>query len=137
MPPSRHGVSAFCVAAPGVAGHHLLVSHSETARFGPDQIVTVFRSRLDPARAEEYSALAARMSELAAGMPGFVDAKTFCSDDGERVTVVTFADIDSHRAWGDHPEHRRAQELGRTRLYLTYTIQVCVAMSAGEQPGRA
>ena len=109
----------------------------EVGRFAPQQVVTVFRSRLDPAHEEEYLALAARMSELAAGMPGFVDAKTFGSDDGERVTVVTFADIDSHRAWGNHPEHRAAQQLGRTRLYLTYTIQVCVAMTAGEHPGTA
>ena len=59
--------------------------------FSTGQVVTVFRSRLRP-DAAGYDATAARMSELARTMPGYVDHKTFTADDGERVTVVTFAD---------------------------------------------
>ena len=57
-------------------------------------------------------------------MPGFVDAKTFTSDDGERVTIVTFADLASERAWRDHPEHRDAQRAGIDRFYAEYSIAV-------------
>jgi heme-degrading monooxygenase HmoA len=106
------------------------------AKFEPEQIVTVFRSRLDPAHQDEYAELAPRMMEMAAAMPGFVDAKTFRADDGERVTVVTFAGIESHRAWRDQPDHQRAQASGRARLYVSYSTQVCVALSVSEKAPR-
>ena len=91
------------------------------------QVVTVFRNRLRPdADAYEvgYSADAARMWELASSLPGFVDAKVFTADDGERVNVVTFADEASQRAWREHPEHRAAQRRGVAGYYETYSIQV-------------
>jgi heme-degrading monooxygenase HmoA len=89
-----------------------------------DQILTVFRNRLRPEHRDGYSATSERMTELARAMPGFVDAKTFTADDGERVTVVTFADLDSERAWRDHAEHREAQRAGIDRFYAEYSIQV-------------
>jgi heme-degrading monooxygenase HmoA len=67
------------------------------------------------------------MTALAHSMPGFVDSKTFTHADGERVTVVTFANVEAHTAWKDHPNHRRAQEIGRERLYSEYSIQVGIS----------
>jgi heme-degrading monooxygenase HmoA len=92
-------------------------------------VVTVFRSTLCPDTVEEYEVVSARMVELARAMPGFVDYKTFESGDGERVTIVTFASLDDHRSWRDHPEHRQAQRLGRERFYASYAIQVCTGVS--------
>jgi heme-degrading monooxygenase HmoA len=92
-------------------------------------VVTVFRSTLRPEAAEEYELVSEQMVALARSMPGLLDYKTFAADDGERVTVVTFASIEEHRAWRDHPEHRRAQGLGRQRFYDTYTIQVCTSVT--------
>jgi heme-degrading monooxygenase HmoA len=89
------------------------------------QVVTVFRSRLRPG-ATDYDEHAGRMSALARTMPGYVDHKTFVAADGERVTVVTFADRDSHRAWRDNVEHRQAQRAGVEHYYDSYTIQVGV-----------
>ena len=91
--------------------------------FAAGQVITVFRSRLRP-DAEGYPETAARMSELASGMPGYVDHKTFTADDGERVTVVTFADQASHDAWRTHAQHRVAQRKGREKFYETYSLQV-------------
>ena len=88
------------------------------------QIVTVFRNRLRPEAAADYGALSPHILELATAMPGFVDAKTFTADDGERVTIVTFADLASERAWRDHPEHRQAQRAGIDRFYAEYSITV-------------
>jgi heme-degrading monooxygenase HmoA len=88
-------------------------------------IVTIFRSRLRPEHAEEYGPVAARMEELAHAMPGFLAIKTFTAGDGERVSIVEFADEESQRAWREHPEHREAQRLGRERFYATFRIQVC------------
>ena len=48
----------------------------------------------------------------------------FIAEDGERVTLVTFADRDSHDAWGRHPEHREAQRAGVRDYYEEYSISV-------------
>jgi heme-degrading monooxygenase HmoA len=58
-------------------------------------------------------------------MPGFVERKAFVAEDGERLTLVTFASRAEQQAWRDHPEHRAAQRAGVERLYSEYRIQVC------------
>jgi heme-degrading monooxygenase HmoA len=88
------------------------------------QVLTVFRSRLRADGVEAYAPHARRMSELARSMPGYVEHKAFTADDGERVTVVVFADEASHRAWRDHPEHRAAQQEGVRYYYDAYSIAV-------------
>ena len=87
------------------------------------QVVTVFRSRLRD-DADGYGADAARIADLARTMPGYVEHKGFTAADGERVTLVTFADRLSHDAWRDHPEHRAAMRRGVAGYYETYSIQV-------------
>lgn len=88
------------------------------------QVVTVFRNRLrDPAR-ESYAAELEVVTELARSMPGFVETKTFVAEDGERATIVTFADPESHRGWRDHPRHREAQRHGISDYYSEYSIAV-------------
>ena len=87
-------------------------------------VITIFRNRLREEAVADYGPVAAEMAALAGAMPGFVDAKTFSHADGERVTVVTFADRASHDAWRDHPAHREAQRRGIEEFYETYSIQV-------------
>ena len=89
-------------------------------------VVTVFRSRLRASGSEAYTDHAARMSALAQAMPGYVEHKSFAAPDGERVTLVTFADRASHDRWRDHPDHRAAQRAGIADYYATYSIQVGV-----------
>ena len=91
----------------------------------PGHVVTVFRSRLR-SDADAYPDHAARMSALARRMPGYVEHKVFTAEDGERVTLVTFADRPSHDAWGRHPEHREAQRAGVRDYYEEYSISVGV-----------
>lgn len=101
------------------------VSSAAPEPVDPPQAVTVFRSRLRPDSGADYHDTAARMLELARAMPGFVDFKIFEADDGERVSIITFATLEDQRAWRDHPEHRLAQRLGRERFYASYSITVC------------
>ena len=109
-----------------------------TDRAEPDdrRIVTVFRSRLRPESVAEYHETAEQILELARSMPGFVDFKTFEADDGERVSLVTFASMQSHRAWRDHPDHRAAQKLGRDRFYASYDISVSEVIGESHFPTR-
>lgn len=98
--------------------------------FAAGQVITIFRNRLRPDGVDEYGPTAAAMSELARTMPGYVDHKSFMADDGERVTVVTFADEASQAAWRQHAEHRAAQRRGRSAFYATYTLQVGTCTTA-------
>ena len=86
--------------------------------------MTVFRSRLRADGTEAYAEHAARMSALARTMPGYVEHKIFVAEDGERVTLVRFADRASHDAWARHPEHREAQRAGAAGYYEEYSIAV-------------
>jgi heme-degrading monooxygenase HmoA len=88
-------------------------------------VITLFRSRLQPEHQEEYGRVAAEMRALAERMPGFVSFKSFSAPDGERLSIVEFASMEAHEAWRNHPDHRRAQQLGRERFYAEYHIQVC------------
>jgi heme-degrading monooxygenase HmoA len=88
-------------------------------------VVTVFRSRLDPANVDEYYKTAGRMSEMAKTMPGYVSHKSFTAEDGERVTIVEFADAASQEAWRTRLEHVQAQQKGRREYYTEYKLQVC------------
>jgi heme-degrading monooxygenase HmoA len=91
-------------------------------------MVTVFRSRVRPENLDEYQKMAAKMSELARSMPGYVSHKGFTADDGERVTIVAFESEETHRAWAELPAHRKAQQLGRERYYSEFSIHVCQAL---------
>lgn len=85
-------------------------------------ILTVFRSRLNAGVEDLYDTLAEEASVLARGIPGFVEEKTFTAADGERVTIVLFADRDAHQVWRDHPRHQEVQAVGRTKLYAEYQV---------------
>jgi|GEM_PF-555961 len=113
----REGLSATSTAGDRISG--------AGGHGGAGQIVTIFRSRLRPESLGEYEPTAAEMERLARAMPGFVEVKSFAADDGERVTIVVFDSPEHQRAWRGHPEHRRAQELGRSRFYAEYDISVC------------
>ncbi|MDH5496914.1 MAG: antibiotic biosynthesis monooxygenase [Nitrospira sp.] len=88
-------------------------------------IVTIFRNRLKPEHQAEYYAYAKTIRELAVTMPGFIGQKSFVAEDGERVSIVEFSSETTHQAWREHPDHRVAQELGRSTFYSGYRVQVC------------
>ena len=87
-------------------------------------MVTVFRSRRRHQSEADYRRVADEMQATAREVDGFVDFKTFTADDGEHVSLVTFATPAAHQAWRDHPGHRLAQQQGRDEFYLEYSIQV-------------
>jgi heme-degrading monooxygenase HmoA len=109
----------------------------EQPPFAMGQVMTVFRSRRRAESEDEYLALSAELAAAAQAVPGFVDHKTFAAPDGERVTLVTFADDASQRAWREDPRHRAGQQRGRDQFYEEYSIQVgtCTHVSQWERTG--
>src|SRR5262245_31506096 len=98
-------------------------------------VVIVFRARLrdgvDPAPLEP---LGARMYQLAAAMPGFISYKDFTATDGESVSIVEFASLETLAAWRNHPEHVEAQRLGRELFFAEYQIHVCTPVRSYRFP---
>jgi heme-degrading monooxygenase HmoA len=90
-----------------------------------DRRVIVFRSRLRDGVATAYEQDASGIAALAVTMPGFVSAKDFVAEDGERLALIEFASGEELAAWRDHPEHRAAQQRGRERYYEQYSLQIC------------
>ena len=68
--------------------------------------------------------MAAEMLATAKDMPGFVEFKSFKSDDGERVSLVYWQDHETMAVWRNHPRHRIAQSSGRSKWYTSYRIEV-------------
>lgn len=95
-------------------------------------VVVLFRSRLRSDAGPDYAPLAQRMLELAEKSPGFVSFRHYAHAGGERVSIVEFESPEAARAWRDHPEHREAQQRGRTEFYSWYRIQVCEQVRAAE-----
>ena len=88
-------------------------------------VVTIFRNRLKPENVAEYYEWAGRIAALAQTMPGYVSHKGFTAEDGERVTIVEFADEASQRGWSTEMQHVEAKKKGRADFYTEYKIQVC------------
>jgi heme-degrading monooxygenase HmoA len=100
-------------------------AHTEAGRpFTEGQVMTVFRSRRRDESEDAYRALSAEMQAAARLVPGFVDFKTFTAEDGEHVSLVTFASPEDHQVWRNDPRHRDAQKRGRAEFYSEYSIQV-------------
>jgi heme-degrading monooxygenase HmoA len=87
-------------------------------------VLTVFRSWRREESEDAYRALAGEMEAAARSVPGFVDFKTFTAEDGEHVSLVTFATLEAHQVWRNDRRHRDAQKRGRAELYSEYSIQV-------------
>lgn len=84
--------------------------------------VVIFRAKVRKFDAE-YSAVAARMRELA--MTQFRCVEFVSATEGDQEIALSYwhseADI---KAWKQHTEHVLAQELGRTKWYDCYSVQV-------------
>jgi heme-degrading monooxygenase HmoA len=89
------------------------------------KIVTVFRSRLKEGQQEVYAQYAPEIYALAKASPGFLSAKTFTANDGERLTVVEFDNMENHLQWSHHHKHIEAKKRGIAEFYKEYHISVC------------
>jgi heme-degrading monooxygenase HmoA len=105
--------------------------------FAEGQVVTIFRSRRREGSESTYGAVSEAMQAAARSVPGFVDFKTFTAEDGEHVSLVTFASLESHQMWRNDPRHRLAQRQGREEFYVEYSVQVgeCTHVSGWRDEG--
>lgn len=91
----------------------------------PAHFAVIFTSQRAPGDDEAYAAMAARMEELARAQPGFLGIESARNDRGAGITVSFWRDRASIRAWREQLEHRRAQALGKSQWYASYTLRIC------------
>lgn len=85
-----------------------------------------YRSDLVGERRAGYEAHADAVHErVLEAHPGFVDMKAYTAEDGERLVVVRFRDMESQNGWRNDAFHRTAQQKGRDAYYESYRIVVC------------
>lgn len=100
-------------------------------------LVVVFRARLRPLPGDlpddEYLRTAQRLRELAFAEFGCLGFHA-CTEGLDEVALSYWPDRTSIRAWREHPEHVRAQELGRERWYESYSVEVCEVLQKYEFP---
>ena len=87
-------------------------------------LVIVFRSKLTAQAGQDYAAMNDNLEERVKENPGYIDAKSYVAEDGERLTLVWWKDEASLKAWRELPTHRAAQQTGRERWYEFYKIDV-------------
>lgn len=72
---------------------------------------------------DEYPKLAKRMRELALNQFGCLEFLSV-TEGSQEISLSYWRDEASIKAWKIHAEHMLAQELGRTRWYESYEVQI-------------
>lgn len=93
--------------------------------------VVIFYSQRRQA-SDEYDEWAQAMESKVEAQPGFQTAHSFRNNDGFGVTLSYWDDLQAVRAWGQEPEHRKAQRFGRDAGYLSYRIEYAEVLEARE-----
>jgi heme-degrading monooxygenase HmoA len=95
------------------------------------RVISMFRFRmrdLTPAQSEEYASTAEGLMKIASAMPGFISFRDYTGRDSEMLLVVEFASAEALAAWHNHPDHRTAQQRGRSEFYAEYQIVICAVV---------
>ena len=82
----------------------------------------IFRAEIDEID-ETYSKMSAHIRDLAINKYGCVDF-TALTEGNQEIAISYWTSQEQIRAWKNDPEHRHAQELGQTKWYKSYNIQV-------------
>jgi heme-degrading monooxygenase HmoA len=94
------------------------------------QIAVIFTALRTTADDEGYSRAAQEMDALAASQPGYAGMVSARGDDRLGVTVSYWTDEASAKAWRDHPDHAAIRDLGRSRWYEWYELEVATVTRA-------
>lgn len=73
---------------------------------------------------DDYASTAARMVELARGMPGFLGVDSVRDAAGLGITVSYWRDAQAIANWKENAEHLEAQRRGRAGWYEDFTLHI-------------
>jgi len=90
----------------------------------PPYWAVIFTNQRTQTDEQGYQATAKRMAELALSQPGCLGYVSTRDAQGFGVTVSYWQNEASIKVWRDHPEHQKAQTLGREKWYSCFDLQV-------------
>lgn len=90
----------------------------------PPYYAVIFTSIRTEADTENYSQMAALMSELASEQAGFLGMESAREKIG--ITVSYWDNLESIRNWKLNAEHQAARELGREKWYSAFKTRICL-----------
>ncbi len=101
-------------------------------------IVMVFEFTASSEHFDEYMREAAALRPLLSDIKGFISVERFESKTtpGKFVSIGFFEDENAVREWRNLPEHRRAQQLGRARLFENYRLRIASVLRDYTMSGR-
>lgn len=85
-------------------------------------LVVIFRARIRELDGN-YAITAARMRELALQEFGCIAFHSL-TEGQEEIALSYWPDEQHVQAWRAHPEHKKAQEIGQTTWYESYSVEV-------------
>ncbi|MDG4554286.1 MAG: antibiotic biosynthesis monooxygenase [Candidatus Competibacter sp.] len=71
----------------------------------------------------QYSEMAKRLRELAIDEYGCIEF-TACTEGNKEIAISYWPSLEHIKAWHQNPEHKMAQELGKTKWYESYQVHV-------------
>jgi heme-degrading monooxygenase HmoA len=87
-------------------------------------IVILFRSKLTSEAGQDYAETNLGLEQYVKTMPGYVMAKSYTSEDGERLTLVWWRDKESLELWRNNARHMAAKSQGRQKWYEYYKVEI-------------
>jgi heme-degrading monooxygenase HmoA len=98
-------------------------------------ILVAFTAKLKKGMEEQYLALSQEVLKQALEQPGLISLDRGRSVMQERgiISVSEWASEEALQAWKNHPVHRRAQELGKKKLFESHILKKA---STGKIPTR-
>ena len=85
----------------------------------------IFTSQRTFGNQMSYEAMSEKMLNLVKGMEGFVKADSLRNADGFGITISYWTSLESIKNWKSEAEHTKAQELGKSLWYSSYTTKIC------------
>ncbi|HVJ82485.1 MAG TPA: antibiotic biosynthesis monooxygenase [Planctomycetia bacterium] len=90
----------------------------------PPYFAAIFTSLRTPTGGAEYAAMADRMAELAATMPGYLGVESVRDERGVGITVSYWKSEADILTWRRQAEHREAQAGGRREWYRGFELRI-------------
>ena len=80
---------------------------------------------------DSYLKIAKRMRELAIKDYNCIEF-TSCTEGNTEIAISYWLNKEAIRAWKKNPEHQQAQELGKSKWYKSYQVQVVEVLNQYE-----
>jgi heme-degrading monooxygenase HmoA len=89
-------------------------------------IGVIFEVWIAPGHSQDYLAIAARLKPELEQMDGFISIERFqsLSEEGKLLSLSFWRDEDCVKAWRNHAEHKKAQNMGRESIFRDYRLRI-------------